>query len=222
MLNIAYLLVAGLIGYICGAVPFGYWYVKASKQVDVREVGSGRTGGTNAFRAAGALVGLLTGISDILKGVAAIWLTRLTLGNALEENWLPWALATAAVLSVVGHNWSIFLKWRGGAGTSPNVGWATALWWPVFPIAMVMMAAALIGVGMASVVSLVVAAALPVIFAVRFLAGIDTTAAYTVGGLLTAAVVAWALRPNIKRLIRGTERVVGPAAKRRQMKNAQS
>jgi glycerol-3-phosphate acyltransferase PlsY len=220
MSNIIYLLVASLIGYICGAIPFGYWYVKLAKNVDVREVSSGRTGGTNAYRAGGAVVGLLTGISDILKGFAAIWIARTILSDVIAESWLPWALAGAAVMVVVGHNWSIFLKWHGGAGTTPNVGWATALWWPVFPITFVVMTLLLLGVGMASVASLIIAALLPIIFAVRYIAGIDTTVAYTVGGILTAAVVAWALRPNIKRLIEGTERVVGPRAKRRQMKDA--
>jgi glycerol-3-phosphate acyltransferase PlsY len=220
MLNILYLLVAALIGYICGAIPFGYWYVKLAKGVDVREISSGRTGGTNAYRAGGAIVGLLTGLSDILKGFAAIWLARLLLSNLLTDHWLPWALATAAVMAVVGHNWSIFLKWGGGAGTTPNVGWATALWWPVFPITIVLMAVLLVGVGMASVASLIVAALLPIIFAVRYIAGFDTTAAYMVGGILTAAIVTWTLRPNIKRLFDGTERIVGPRAKRRQMKDA--
>ncbi len=222
MFKIGYLLVAAGVGYICGAVPFGYWYVKILKKTDIRDVGSGRTGGTNAYRAAGTAVGLLTGLSDIIKGFAAIWFSRLLLGDALGETWLPWALATAAVMAVIGHNWSIFLKWGGGAGTTPNVGWATALWWPVFPIALLVMGITLVGVGMASVISLVVAAILPIIFAVRYLIGIDSTTAYMVGAIVTAAVVTWALRPNIKRLIAGTERVVGPRARRRQMKNAES
>jgi len=222
MFEIGYLLVAASIGYICGAIPFGFWYVRVAKKTDIRDVGSGRTGGTNAYRAAGPVIGLLTGLSDIIKGFAAIWLTRLLLQGALGETWLPWALATAAVMAVIGHNWSVFLKWGGGAGTTPNVGWATALWWPVFPIALLVMGITLVGVGMASVISLIVAAILPIIFAVRYLIGIDSTAAYMVGGIASAAVVTWALRPNIKRLIEGTERVVGPRARRIQMRNAKS
>jgi glycerol-3-phosphate acyltransferase PlsY len=222
MANVVYLFAAGVIGYICGAIPFGYWYVKAVRKTDIRQVGSGRTGGTNAYRAGGMAIGLLTGLSDILKGCAAIWLVRLFFSDLLGETWLPWALAAAAVMAVVGHNWSVFLKWGGGAGTSPNLGWATALWWPAFPIVIVVMLLVFVGVGMASVISLIVAAILPIIFAVRYLGGADSTAAYMVGGILSALVVIWALRPNIKRLVEGTERIVGPRAKRRQMKNAQS
>lgn len=222
MPNIFHFVVSALIGYVCGAVPFGYWYIKAVKKTDIRDVGSGRTGGTNAYRVGGMFIGLLTGASDILKGCAAIWLVRLLYSDTLGETWLPWALATAAVMAVVGHNWSVFLKWGGGAGTSPNLGWATALWWPVFPIVILVMLLVFVGVGMASVISLIVAAILPITFAVRYFVGADSTAAYMVGGILSAAVVTWALRPNIKRLIEGTERIVGPRAKRRQMKNAQS
>jgi glycerol-3-phosphate acyltransferase PlsY len=73
---------------------------------------------------------------------------------------------------------------------------------------------------MASVASLAVAALIPIIFAVRYFTGADPTAAYMVGGLITAAIVAWALRPNIRRIIAGEERLVGPAAKRREKKES--
>ena len=73
-------------------------------------------------------------------------------------------------------------------------------------------------VGMASVASMVVGIIIPVVFAIRYFMGIDTTLAYTVGGLATAAAVAWALRPNFKRILVGNERVVGPRAKRLERK----
>ena len=59
------------------------------------------------------------------------------------------------------------------------------------------------------------AAVIPLAFAIRYLAGYDGTPAYFVGGLLTAAIVTFALRPNIKRVLAGEERVVGPAAKKK-------
>lgn len=217
--NIVYFLAAGLLGYIWGAIPFGYLYVKWRKGIDIRRVGSGRTGGTNSFRAAGLSVGIVTSLSDVLKGFLAVTLARLLLGGVLSETLLPWALVTAGVMAVVGHNWSIFLGWGGGAGTGPNVGWAAALWLPILPIAFLVMVGLLVGLGMASVASLAMAAVIPIVFAVRYFSGLDPTPAYMVGGLATAAAVTWALRPNIKRLLTGTERVVGPRAKR--MKNAE-
>jgi glycerol-3-phosphate acyltransferase PlsY len=108
------------------------------------------------------------------------------------------------------------LKWGGGAGTSPNVGWAFTIWWPIFPLSLLTMLLIFWTVGMASVVSLAVAVMIPLIFAVRFFTGVDPSPAYMIGGMVTAVLVAYALRPNIKRIFEGTERIVGPRAKRQQ------
>ncbi|NCF64596.1 MAG: hypothetical protein GWP61_01390 [Chloroflexi bacterium] len=221
-MTIMYLLLAGLIGYFCGAVPFGYLFVKATKGINILDYGSGRTGGTNSYRAAGLWTGIFTALCDVLKGFAAVWLARYLFSGVLTDIWLPWAIAFAGVMAVTGHNWSIFLGWRGGAGTGPNVGWATAVWWPIFPISIVVMIAMLVGMGMASLASLTMAAVIPISFIALYLAdvpGYAGTYAYIAGGFASAAVVAWALRPNIKRLFNGTERLVGPrarAAKRKQ------
>ncbi|MBP9503639.1 MAG: glycerol-3-phosphate acyltransferase, partial [Candidatus Promineofilum sp.] len=137
-------------------------------------------------------------------------------GSALGPTALPWAQATAGVFSVIGHNWSIFLKFGGGAGTGPNVGWSTAIWPWVLPIAFVVMGGMLYFVGMASVASLSMAAVTIVAFAVRYFMGIDTTAAYLAGSIAAGLVVTWALRPNIKRVMNGTERLVGRRAKKRE------
>jgi acyl phosphate:glycerol-3-phosphate acyltransferase len=213
MENIFYVILAAVVGYFFGAIPFGFLFVKATKKVDLRQVGSGRTGGTNSFRAAGLGIGTLTGISDFLKGAAAIWIARALFSNTLGEASLPWAEIACGVFTVIGHNWSIFLGWGGGAGTGPNVGWATAVWWPLGPLSILVLLSTLLGVGMASVASLAVGILIPVTFAVRYLSGADATPAYLIGGLLTLVIVAWALRPNIKRVIEGTERVVGPRAR---------
>ena len=217
-MQILYFILAGLLGYLCGSVPFGYIYVRLIKGEDLTKIGSGRTGGTNSLRAAGLGVGVLTSLSDVLKGAASVWLTTWLLGDALGPALLPWAQATAGVMSVVGHNWSIFLKFGGGAGTGPNVGWSSAIWIWVLPIAFLVMSGMLYFVGMASVASLSMAAVTIVIFGYRYLAGIDATAAYFAGSVVAGLVVTWALRPNIRRLMDGTERVVGQRAKRREGK----
>jgi glycerol-3-phosphate acyltransferase PlsY len=225
MISAFYFLVAALIGYLCGAVPFGYLYVRLVKGIDIRTVGSGRTGGTNSLRAAGLGVGLATSFSDVGKGALGIILSRWILVNQLSPELLPWALALAGVMSVIGHNWSVFMGWRGGAGTGPNVGWGTALWWPMLPIAVVVMSGMLLGIGMASVASLTMGALIAIVFFVLYVAGVspfDTTLAYTVGGVVAFVIVAWALRPNIRRLLDGTERVVGPRARLKRRQEAQN
>lgn len=217
-MNIAYLLLASVIGYVFGAIPFGWIFVKLTKGLDLREIKSGRTGGTNAMRAAGPVVGSLTALSDVLKGAAAIWIARAVFGNLLSSAWLPWAEITVGLFTIIGHNWSIFLGWQGGAGTGPNVGWASAIWWPMAPIALVVVPGAILATGMASVASLSMGVIIPVAFAILYFTGLLASPAYLAGGVLTLLVVAWALRPNIRRLIAGTERKVGPAAKRQALK----
>ncbi len=219
-MDIVYIVLAALMGYILGAIPFGFLFVKITKGIDLRDVGSGRTGGTNSLRAAGLGVGFLTFLMDIAKGAAAVWITRAIMGDILTSDYLPWAVVAAGVMAVVGHNWSVFLKFGGGAGTGPNVGWALAIWWPVALIACIVGGALLYGIGMASVASLAVAALIPIIFAIRYFTGADPTAAYMVGGLITAAIVTWSLRPNIKRILAGEERLVGPAAKRKEKRES--
>lgn len=208
-------ILAAAIGYLLGSIAFGYIYVRLFKGKDLTKLGSGRTGGTNPLRAAGLGVGVLTSLSDVLKGAAAVWLTRWLLGDALGPALLPWAVATAGVFAVIGHNWSIFLKFAGGAGTAPNVGWSSVVWVWILPIAFIIMAGMLYFVGMASVASLSMAVVTIAIFAYRFAAGIDPTPAYLVGSLVAGLIITWALRPNIVRVLNGTERLVGRRAKKR-------
>lgn len=218
-MSILFFLIAGIVGYLCGSVPFGFLYVKAVKGINLTEYGSGRTGGTNSLRAAGVWVGVLTSFSDVFKGAVAVLLVRLLLGSLLDAPLLPWAEIVTGIFSVIGHNWSIFLKLRGGAGTGPNVGWAMAIWWPILPIGIVVMVGLLLTLGMASVASMSMAAVIPVTFLILYFSGIiNGTVAYIIGGVITSVIVVWALRPNIKRLINGTERIVGPRARRLEKK----
>ncbi len=211
MIGALYLVTSAVVGYLLGAIPFGYLYVKLFRNVDVRQVGSGRTGGTNSFRAAGLKAGVLTALSDVLKGLVAIWIVSALFSSQV---WLPWAQAIAGIFSVIGHNWSVYIRWAGGAGTGPNVGWSAALWWPMLPLSFAVMAGFLRGLGIASIASAAMALVIPVVFAVRYFSGMDHTLAYTIAGVATLLIVLWALRPNIRRLLDGTERVVGPAARR--------
>jgi len=132
------LLVIGItaLAYVIGSIPFGLLIVKLKTGKDIRMVESGRTGGTNAMRAAGFWAGLLTALMDILKGAVAVWIAR----AAFPQNDLLHVLAPIA--AILGHNYSIFLaerdangrfvRLRGGAGGAPSVGGAMGLWTPAF------------------------------------------------------------------------------------------
>ena len=223
MSAILFLILAGVIGYVCGSFPNGYLLVRLIKGEDIRTIGSGRSGGTNSMRAAGLPVGFTVAILDVVKGAVAIWLTRWVLGLVgVDTELLPWFEIMAGILAVIGHNWSMFLGFKGGAGTGPNVGWATAIWWPFFPIALIVMPGMLILSGMASLSSIVLGALIPVGFAIMYFTGPIVEPIYILGGVITLAIVLWALRPNIKRMMAGEERLVGPRARRKQRQQEQS
>jgi len=109
------LFLGGLWGYLLGAVPTGVLVSKAMRGVDVRQQGSGHTGGMNVSRVAGFWGGALTAVVDALLGAAAVAGTALAAEN-------PWAATAAGVMAVVGHDWSVFIRFGGGIGLSKLTG----------------------------------------------------------------------------------------------------
>lgn len=199
-----------LIGaYLIGSIPMGYAIVRAISGQDVREVGSGRTGGTNAMRAAGLAAGLLTALLDMLKGAAGVWLAQALLAPEAR----PLGMALAGLASILGHNYSVFLRFKGGAGGAPTVGAAMAIWPWSFLIVVPIGVLVLFGVGYASVATLSVS----VVISALFVYGTYVLGAppeFIIYGVGSFVLLAWALRPNIRRLLRGDERVIGWRAKR--------
>ncbi len=183
-----------LCAYLLGALPSGLLWAWLLKGVDVRKHGSGRTGGTNVWRTAGFVAALFTVLSDAFKGAVAIWLGR-AFGIDL------WALALAGALTVVGHNYSCFVRFRGGAGTVTSMGAAATLWLPALPVLVGLGLLVSLLVGHASLASILIAIALPVLFA---LAGMPVVA--VAFGVPVMLFTLWALRPNLVRLWHGQER----------------
>jgi glycerol-3-phosphate acyltransferase PlsY len=211
---------AALVGYLIGSIPMGYLVIKLVKGQDIREHGSGRTGGTNAMRAGGFGAGALTMIGDVVKGYAAVWLARVILGAGVVETSLGTFISALAGLgAVVGHNWSIYLKFKGGAGTAPNIG-ASLAFWPISLLYLApMVPIGLYLIGYASVTSMVVAGLIIITYVVRAALQADPNWWYAAYAIAAAAAIVWALRPNIKRLREGTERLVGRRARLTQHKN---
>ena len=195
-----------VIGYVLGSVPVGFLIVHWVRGVDVRGIGSGRTGGTNVLRAAGWKIALVTVLMDILKAALAVSVAR----------WLdspPLLLALAGAAAVLGHNYSVFLRFQGGAGAMAAVGGAMALWPWNGAILLFVGLLIVLTIRYASVASITIALSTPVIFAVRAALGYGPWA-YVVYGVLVAMLILWALRPNIRRLFRGEERRVDLRASR--------
>jgi len=205
-----------LFSYILGSVPFGFYVVRAITGKDIRQVESGRTGGTNAMRAAGYEAGLATAILDVLKGATGVWLARALLpGNV-------WLEVLAPIMAIVGHNFSIFLmerdeknrlRLRGGAGGATCVGGAFGLWPPSILIIVPLAGAIWYGIGYASITTMSMALMASAIFAIRAGQGYSSWV-YVFYGLLAELLLVWALRPNIRRLMNGTERLIGWRARK--------
>lgn len=200
----------GLGGYLLGSIPFGFIVVGMLRERDITTEGSGRTGGTNAMRAGGWGAGALTVIGDVFKGFAAVSLARLVLPGAL------WAEVLAGWGAVLGHNASIYLGFRGGAGSGPNMGVAGAFWPPLLIVTLACLPFSYFVIGYASVGSLLIAAVVIAVFALRAVLG-HGPVEYIWYGVGAMALVAYALRPNIARLLRGTETRIGPLARRNKM-----
>lgn len=105
-----------LLSYLLGSIPFGYLVGKYLRKIDIREYGSGNIGVANIFRVLGLRYAILVLIGDCLKGFLPVYLTRLM----ITEN-IPLSL-WAGLFAIIGHNWSVFLKFKGGKGIATTYG----------------------------------------------------------------------------------------------------
>ncbi|MBI5962967.1 MAG: glycerol-3-phosphate acyltransferase [Chloroflexi bacterium] len=199
-----------VLAYMFGSVPFGLLIVKLKTGKDIREVESGRTGGTNAMRAAGFWAGFATAMLDILKGALAVWLAR----------WLSpdhqWVHVAAPLCAILGHNYSIFLgerdvngkfRLRGGAGGAPSVGGAMGIWPGSILIILPLGMLVFFSIGIASITTMAVALFAIIVFAIRASQGLMPWS-YVLYGVGAEVLLVWALRPNLKKLSEGNERIV--------------
>lgn len=199
-----------ILGYLLGSIPVGLIIVKMKTGKDVRTVESGRTGGTNVVRAAGLGAGLLTAFFDILKGAASVWIAQALLPNS------PLVHVLAPLAAILGHNYSLFLvrrdengklRFHGGAGGAPALGGAMGLWLPIFPIVLAAGAFIWFTVGIASLTTLAIGLVVTIVFAIYSAQGI-LEPVHIWYGVIAELFLIWALRPNIKKLLAGNERVV--------------
>ena len=116
------LIVAFVAGYLCGAVPFSL-LVGFLRRVDIRKVGSGNVGATNVSRSCGRRWGAVAFALDALKGFLPVLLLAPRLGGEL-------ASVLCGLGAIAGHNWPVFVLFRGGKGTSTSIGVFSALLGP--------------------------------------------------------------------------------------------
>jgi len=191
--------VSAAIAYLLGSIPFGYLIVRWQRGIDVRATGSGSIGATNVLRNLGIAGFAATFLLDFGKGVAAVLLaSRLTSGD-------PRWIAAAAVASIGGHCFPIWLKFRGGKGVATAAGVFAAL-----APAQVGMALALFALVVAiwryvSLGSIVAAGAFPLLL--YFVSHLPLP--IVLAAAVSAAIIIARHGSNIRRLLSGTENRLG-------------
>lgn len=198
MLNYILQVLSIIASYLLGAVPFGLVFTRLFTRVDVRTVGSRNIGATNVMRAAGKKAAILTLLADALKGTIPVLAVQ-----ALFQNETVTVLAAAA--AVLGHNFPVYLRFKGGKGvaTSYGVVLATAPWIGLICL-LAWLVAALIW-RYSSLAALISFALYP---ALTIYAG---TGSRPLGvlSLFLFGLIYYRHRENIKRLLAGTEPKIG-------------
>jgi glycerol-3-phosphate acyltransferase PlsY len=189
------LILAAMLGYLLGSVPFGLLLTKAAGLGDIRAIGSGNIGATNVLRTGRKGLAAATLALDALKGVAALLLARWMWGE-------PAALL-AGVAAMAGHAFPIWLGFRGGKGVATGVGVLLAAQWWLGLVAILAWAGAFAATRISSASALTACAVAPI---AALLFGDPTLAAFA---LALAMLITWRHRPNIQRLLAGTEPRVG-------------
>ena len=208
-----------LIGYLLGSIPFGVLIGKRSARVDVRQVGSGKAGATNVLRVAGKKAAALVGILDLLKGLVAVVFAGLIFSQeylVVGGSGLWWlarsAQVVAALSAMAGHNFPIFLKFKGGRGVATFFGGLLFL----CPAAALFGGEVLIlGAGLTRYVSLGSIAGVVGTYAILLPLTIFNgfPIEYLVYALIGSIFIIVMHRDNIVRLLSGKERRIGEKVK---------
>ena len=206
-----------LVGYILGSIPFGLLLTRQIAKVDIRNYGSGKIGTTNVLRTAGKKAATLSFMLDFTKGALAVLFAALIFGRnyLVVGNFglgLLVAQCLAALAAIAGHNWSIFLGFRGGRGVATFFGGLAALS-PV--VALFGGQVFAIGIGMTRFASLGsiagVVGTYTILIPLTILDGFPVE--YLVYCLIGTIIVIYMHRDNIARLLAGKERKLGEAAR---------
>lgn len=188
-----------VIAYLLGSIPFGLLVVKILGGPDIREIGSGNIGAANVTRNAGKFAGILTLLLDAAKGYAAVWLAAHWTNNNVR-----WMMV-AAIFAVIGHMFTFWLNFHGGKGVATGLGVFVPICWQAVAAAMVLWLLVVMFWKYSSLGSISAAAALPVFIYVLYAPGHAPSEFVSFGTLLLCVLVIAKHKPNVARLVAGTE-----------------
>jgi len=189
------ILLAAVLGYLLGSVPFGLVLTKLAGHGDIRAIGSGNIGATNVLRTGNKGLAAATLVLDAAKGALALLLARWWWGED--------AALVAGVAAMAGHAFPVWLGFKGGKGVATGAGVLLAAQWWLGLAALAVWLGVALATRISSAGALAACAAAPI---VALLLG-DVRLALFAAGL--GALIAWRHRPNIARLMAGTEPRIG-------------
>lgn len=189
-----------LISYLIGSIPTSYIFGKVLRGIDIRQFGSGNIGATNVYRVVGKLPGALVLIIDITKGLICVTLIAnlfLHLGISMDSENFRMILGFSAI---VGHNWTVFLKFKGGKGVAASAGVLIGIAPKIFILGLIIWIAVFLWKRYVSLASICSVVSVPVFFSI-----LSYPASYVFFTSLVCAIMVYKHLPNIRRLVRGEE-----------------
>lgn len=187
---------SAVIGYLLGALPFAV-IISKMHGVDIFTVGSKNPGATNVKRSVGKTAGNIVFALDCLKGVIAAYIPVLLLGGGTESFY---GQITGLVFAVLGHSFSVFIRFRGGKGVATTIGGLIAIMPVPLAIGLAVWTGVFYASGYVSLASICLGLSLPVS---NFF--LKAPLPYTVFSVTLALFLVYRHRANIKRLIKGEE-----------------
>ena len=184
--------------YLIGSVPFAFLLARR-RGVDLRTAGSGNVGAANVLRTSGVSLAVAAMLLDALKGMAAVLVAEAASAG-------PATVVAAGLVSIIGHVYPVWLRFRGGKGVATAAGAFTLLAPVPLAIAAAVFAVAVVATRVISVGSLTAVVTLPIAAAFT-----ETPQLVIVGALAAAIVIVERHRGNLVRILAGTERRVGGA-----------
>ena len=192
---------AAVLAYLIGSIPVAYIFSRMLKGVDIREYGSGNMGATNAFRVLGKGPGVIVLILDIIKGIIPVTLlaNAFGLGDALS-------LVIIAVAVVAGHNWPVFLNFKGGKGMATSLGVliGLAIQFQILRIILLLVVVTwcmlFLLFGFVSLASIAAAVIFPILMVAFF-----EPFPLVIMSIVLCIFIVFRHRSNIKRLVKGQE-----------------
>ena len=199
-----YLILIGIciISYLLGSIPFGVIIGKMLKGIDIRTTGSGNIGTSNAFRALGPVGGSLVFLSDTLKGAIPVLVIAFLVPKLIPVDMRTIAQIAVGICAILGHTYSVFLKFTGGKGVATSFGVIVAMCWYVALICLGIWGIVVLTTKISSVASMTGAIAFPITTYIFFK---TNDMPLLIFSIVACLLIIYLHRSNIKRLINGEE-----------------